>query len=129
MNCPNCGSSNIRKKNIIYNEGTITSRGHNRGSQNLTTQTKLARVCCPPKQSLHNVWFIVLCISGVSVLSYFLFKETNILSLSLIVFIVLGLLSSFIWSVLLGKKEKLLFKEKYKNWEESWFCLSCGKST
>jgi len=155
LNCAHCGSSDIRRVELIYNEGTsvesLTAEAKPKwntkpfspsGKQTIkgtrVVRTTLAEQCRPPSNS--DSGFLDLFVNGlVSVLGFlsscYLAAKVGIFFHSfwvgVLMFIVglVGTLVAYSWISMhfLGGKEKhAKYQRDLAIWRRSWLCQRCG---
>lgn len=121
--CPNCGSENIQKCEVIYMSGTVShSSTTTLGKYEATTEgqasTDLAQAVAPPaEQSTSWIATTVFCF-----LAAVFFKDSFIVSL------VLGAIALLLGksSVDADKYNKEIYPREYKRWKDSYICHRCG---
>ena len=129
--CPNCGSGDIQKCEMIYMQGTVnhsstTSIGNYESETIGQVSTSLAQSVAPPTQK-ETYWLamivcgVIAALVGESVLKHF---HTG----HFIVAIIAGL---FTWAFYSMSQEASEYNEKqypidYDNWKNSYICHRCG---
>ena len=136
MNCPECGSSEIRKCSVIYEQGTSYGHTETPGWRiERFSQTPLAERCAPPQKPAGGVFKAVISALCVAFFAWAGYKAVMAFKLSFHwtlwpiaggFFILLGAARIF-WYAFLGKTKKARYKDLYAAWERSWLCLKCGK--
>ena len=136
MNCPKCGSSDIRKRSVVFQEGTTCGHTETPGGKlKHFSQTPLAAACAPPERPAGGALRAGLTGAGIGFFAWAAYKAVLALKLSFHwalwsmaggFFILLGAVRVF-WYGLLGKKKEAKYHELYAAWERSWICLKCGE--
>lgn len=122
--CPKCGSENIQRCSVIYQQGTVdhsyTSRsGDYSVDTSGTESTALAQSVAPPAQ--HETSWGKMIVAGFFAVASFLdgfFWLGVILAL-----VAVGLFSSSQEASEYNSKQ---WSQDYKAWENSWLCHKCG---
>jgi len=126
MICLECQSVNVKKCSMVYESGTVFSGRPGNADRRIVSQTEFARKNEPPREPVYSVWFILLSMVGTIYLCFYLYEETNSLSIALLSFFIVGIFLAFFRLIFLGKKEKEKFRKQKEKWESSWVCLDCG---
>ncbi len=141
MFCQMCRSENIRKFDIVYEEGT--SHGSSSGSHGISVghfnQTPLAARCSPPSAPrIGCLLAIVGCFAAFSgaplalkIVTAVLPPQTHYAWLILVVTYVAGFfLTLFVfqqlWRRVLAKNSWSRYYLALNNWHHSWICMKCG---
>ena len=136
MKCPECGSNNTKRVEVIFDQGTSDSSatslilGSNADAVAVTSgrsQTRLAQKVSPPKKKdIFGPLFLLL-LSLVFFVFIFFSKD---FSLGGPWYIGLFLLLMFILSIRFLmvnlKFNKFEWPKIYESWLKSWCCLKCG---
>jgi hypothetical protein len=151
VNCPYCGSADMRTFAVIHAEGTsvvtvqaeITPHWNTRpfsynGKQKITgthtVKTALAKRCSPPHDPNHTIFFLSafpgFVIGGYSALV--LGRAAGSFVVGLLCFFLLTFGSMFIlhlaWIRFLGGRAQVeAYRDSLATWHRSWLCLKCGK--
>jgi hypothetical protein len=122
MNCPECGSNQTRRLEVIYDQGSSDSVGSAVifGERNLdfavtesASQTKLAQKCAPPSK---KGYFLAICLIAVSLI----FTMVTVFGY---IFAVVFLIVCFVdWQYNTKQWPPL-----YRAWLKTWYCFKCGK--
>lgn len=126
-----CGSDNLRKFSVVYDEGTTTGELSRLGDRFLFgashfSQTALAEKCSPPAKPAPSIatsasGLILSIVLSVKVGAFF---GTILWGLATLPIFIGGLL--YLWRRVLAKNDFLRFHRSYAEWERSWVCLKCG---
>jgi hypothetical protein len=136
--CTKCGSAEVRRLSLIYNEGlaiintTSASSGVAFGgggaafgssstSTTGTQQTALSKQAAPPRKKHTILWAIL-----AGVLGFLALGGLADLSFSVIVFAALAALAGRM-SLKAKAYNATKFPEEYANWERSFMCNRCGQ--
>jgi hypothetical protein len=147
LRCPNCGSTDLKKASLAYEEGLsrlrVRSRLHGllfaddgpnvivgRAAVNGVEQTELARRLRPPKKwSYGKLWF---CVGIVSVISLIFYTRSVMSSSSMVsarpvvVFGVIGATVLLALVALIWRNNQLVYPRQFAEWDESFLCERCG---
>lgn len=131
MQCPDCGSENTRKLQVIYEDGTnqINTTSHTAGAgiggalgiggastkTSGVSQSTLAKKLAPPFRKSMK-WPVIFILLGLVLASFKAYEIAVIL-------IAVGGIQIY----LKAKYNKNEWPELYKNWSMSWHCDKCGK--
>lgn len=122
--CPKCGSENIQKCSVIYQQGTVShSYTSTSGDYTVNTSgeesTELAQSVAPPSQK-ETHW-------GKMIVAGF-FAVASVADGYIVLAIILGLLAVGLFQT---SQEASEYNDKqwpidYKNWQNTYFCHRCG---
>lgn len=134
--CPNCGSENIQKMQIVYQSGTGTRTSvttyENRNGYSVESETNehsstnLAASVAPPKQKETNYGFMLVCGIVSAYLIWDLFKGFS--WFELIVGALAGLFAfgAYETSVQNSNWNETEYPRLYEEWTNSFICHKCG---
>ena len=134
--CPNCGSENIQKMQIVYQSGTHSSSGETtykdehgnkvRAESSENTTTGLAAAVAPPKKKDEPYLAAIVCafIGGYCIYDLFSGFGWG----ELIFGVIMLLVALLVWSSAdeNSKWNKNDFPELYNEWCSSFICHKCG---
>lgn len=145
MNCPKCNSTQVRKFQVIYQEGTSIGIGGAQGQSPSTTI--MAAQCSPPDQPSGSCLLLTIITPFLIYLFYWIFvtyTPKNIIRLiyspqiipnyliTALILIFILITSAYIvdkvYFILFGYRKNKEYKEKMTQWKNSWKCLKCGES-
>ena len=123
FSCPHCGSGNIQKCSVIYNQGTShshsrTTVGDIEGETEGHSSTGLANTVAPPQEK-ETSWGAAI---FLGILAFGFIGD------SFIIGGVLGLLSFGCFSSTFEarKYNSDVYPKELKRWQNSYFCHRCG---
>lgn len=125
FSCPHCGSENIQRCQVIYQQGTVnhsytTRSGDYESNTSGTESTSLAQSVAPPEQK-ETFWGTML-VTGI-IAAIALFDGGHY-----IVAGIFGLLAggSFVTSQEANEYNEKQWPTEFKNWQNSYLCHRCG---
>ena len=147
LRCPNCGSTDLKKASLVYEEGSsrIKARSRLRGvsfgdeGPNVVVgtavmkgmyQTELSRALCPPKKRSYGK--LLLWAGIVSVVSLIFYTHTVMSSTSMVsafpvvMFGVMGAVVLLASLAVIWRHNQLVYPRQYAEWDRSFVCQRCG---
>ncbi|HVZ79745.1 MAG TPA: hypothetical protein VHE12_02960 [bacterium] len=143
--CPNCGAKEIKKLQLVYEEGTsdfdgitygVSARGENGVGVTVgSSQTLLAEEVSPPSKKTVAAWAIWFFVSLLLALNRFLpqnefFPQGGLFDKNSQGFTIFGIFGMIIFSGFAYTAWQFNTEEwpgLYKEWSKRWICLKCGK--
>ena len=135
MNCSKCGSINCRRFEIVRQEGTFSSSSSE--FSDVRSQSDLAKRCNPPRNYFLSIGMWLNLLIGILALPTGCMLTTRSGS-GFPANVGLGFLTMFITLLVLFFILKILsrtlgftgsYEQKLKQWNKSFMCLDCGKTT
>jgi hypothetical protein len=149
MNCPECGSSETKRLQVVYEEGTSNIRGSALVAEGKGlgiapiqgySQTKLAKLAEPPGESPTQLWIAMFFVSllwclGKFIPGFFGFETAEwkdllekayangfVFTVGIIggIFCAFKLIKGMIYN-------RTKFPDLNKAWLKKWMCMKCGK--
>lgn len=129
MKCPECGSENIKRLEVIYDEGTSNQSGLallvGTGGEGAAvtagrSKTQLAQKCSPPKKKGYESLILAILLA---VLCFCLMEAGAWLWFFLPA---VGVIFSIFLATKTWEFNKTSWPKLYDSWLKSWCCLKCG---
>lgn len=147
LRCPNCGSSELKKASLVYEEGLsrIKAKSRLRGvafgddgpnvvagtvATNEIAQTQLSKRLRPPKEwSYLKVigWSVV--VSFVMLIAYvrsIMGSSTRVSSLPAMAGMFVVAIGFVLSLFLIWRHNHLVYPKQHAEWNDSWLCQRCG---
>jgi hypothetical protein len=134
MDCPNCKSQRVRKKEMIYEQGTSFSGNLSPIAMRAAPprSTASSAPSSDERQGCSIVGFIVGVIIGFLIASFF---HLPIFGNGAFITLIAGIIVAALAYVVGGESKEAAWERKqaqekdsvaYQNWQKQWMCLDCG---
>lgn len=125
--CPHCGSGDIQKCSVIYNQGTFngystTRIGDVEGKTEEHSSTGLAQSVAPPAEKETN-WPIAILAGIFALEALFGSRECHYIIGGILGLVSYGCFSSTFEAI---KYNSNVYPIELANWRNSYFCHRCG---
>jgi hypothetical protein len=147
LRCPNCGSTDLKKASLVYEEGSSRTKARSRlrglsfGDEgpnlvvgtsvtNGTYQTEVSKQLRPPKKWSYGRLLVAAVLVALASLIFYVHvvmsSSTKSSGMSVVFLAVLGFSVLLIALFLTWRHNQLVYPRQFADWNASWQCSRCG---